>query len=83
MNEFNARLLAYILSPRIDNLIKSSFCLRATGSEFVLVHCVLLKFIGNMRITSATSGGKFVDPRGHGECMARFSLTTGWGFATE
>ena len=70
MNEFNARLLAYILSSRLDNLIELSFCLRATGSEFVLVHCLLLKFIGsNMRVASATSGGKFVDPRGHGECM--------------
>ena len=78
MNTFNARLLGYILSPRLDNLIKLSFCLRANGSEFVLVYCVLLKFIGsNMRIASATSGGKFVDPRGHGECIARVSLTTG------
>ena len=78
MNELNARLLAYILSPRLDNLIKLSFCLRANGSEFVLVHWVLLKFIGShMRIASATSGVKFVDPRGHGACMARVSLTTG------
>ena len=46
MNTFNARLLAYILSPRLDNLIKLSFCLRSNSSGFVLVHCVLLKFIG-------------------------------------
>ena len=44
MNVFHSGLLAYIVSSRLDNLIKLSFCLRANGSEFVLVHWVLLKY---------------------------------------
>ena len=45
---------------------------------------MLLKYIGSiMRIASATSGGRLVDPRGHGDCKARVSLTMGKGFTTE
>ena len=84
MNMFNARLRAYILSSRLDKLINLSFCLRANGSEFVLVHWVLLKYIGSiMRIASATSGREFVDPRGHGEFTARVGLNTGKGLTTD
>ena len=84
MNMFNSRLIAYILSSRLDNLIKLSFCLWAKGSKFVLVHWVLLKYIGSiMRIASATSGREFVDPRGHGKFTACVGLNTGKGFTTE
>ena len=66
MNVFNSGLLVYVLSSSLDNLIKLSFCLLANSSEFVLVHWVLLKYIGRiMRIASATSGREFIDPRGH------------------
>ena len=84
MNVFNLGLLAYTLSSRLDNLIKLSFCLWANGSEFVLVHWVILMYIGSiMRIASATSGSEFVDPRGHGKFTARVDLNAGKGFATE
>ena len=84
MNEFYSGLVAYMLSSRLDNLIKLSSCLRANGSEFVLVHWVLLEYIGSiMRIASATSGREFVDPRGHGKFRARVGLNTGKGFTTE
>ena len=88
MNMFNSRLLAYILSSRLDNLIKLSFCLWANGSEFVSVHWMLLKYIGRIigaepRIASATSGREFVDPLGHGKFTARVALNSGKGFTTE
>ena len=54
MSVFNSGVLAYILTSRLDSLIKFSFCLRANGSEFVLVHWVLLKYIGSiMQIASS------------------------------
>ena len=72
------------MSSRLDNLIKLSFCVRANGSEFVLDHWVLLKYIGSiMRIASATAGREFVDPRGHGKFTSRVGLNTGKGFTTE
>ena len=84
MNVFNSGLLVYVLSSSLDNLIKLSFCLLANSSEFVLVHWVLLKYIGsNMRIASVTSGREFVNPRGHGKFTARVGSNTGKGFTTE
>ena len=78
MDLFNSGLLAYILSSRLDNLIELSFCLRANGSEFVLVRWVLIECVGNiMRIASATSGRRFIDPRGHGKFTALVGLNTG------
>ena len=45
---------------------------------------MILKYIGSiMRIASAISGRGFVDPRGHGEFMARVGLNSGKGFTTE
>ena len=81
---FDSGLLAYILSSRLGNPIQLSSCLRANGSEFVLVHWVPFKYIGSiMRVASATSGREFIDPRGHGEFMACVGLNTGKEFTTE
>ena len=84
MNEFMLGFLAHIVASRLDNLIKLSFCLLTNGSEFVLVRWVLIEYIGNiMRIASATSGKRFIDPRGQGEFTARVGQNMGKGFTTE
>ena len=64
MNAFNSGALSlYTVFYVLENLIKLYFCLRAIDSGFVFVHWILLKYIGSiMRIASATSGRKFVDP---------------------
>ena len=83
MNEFNPGLLAYILSSRLDRLIKLSFCLRANDSKFVLVRWVLIEYIGNIvRSATATSGRRFIYARVHGEFTTRVGLNEGKGFTT-